>query len=62
MIHADKKDRDMIREYFLGSGQSSMCLGHNLDGVWFADIYGIIFEAGSCAELFRILAGILEES
>ncbi len=63
MEKATKSERKQIRDFFYGSPQSSLCLGRRPDGeTWFADIYGITYEAGTCAELFRILADILEES
>lgn len=54
-------ERKTIRSVVF-SGGATIDLADNGDGTWFADIYGVIVEAGSPAELLREIATVLEEA
>lgn len=61
MLRGTETERRKIRATIF-SGAASIHTGENDDGTYFADVYGVIIEAGSYAELLRELALILEES
>lgn len=54
-------ERQSIRNIIFSDGAQTG-IRENEDGTWHADVYGIVIEAGSAAELLRELAHILEES
>lgn len=55
-------ERVAVRKTFAFLNKTVVTTWRNPDGTWAADVGGLVFEGTSRADLFRELAGILEEA